>query len=75
MPVSHSRNWKAWIPWSRSVVHRLSESIASQNCISLQVDALNNELVLEKRIKEGAENLLDMDLTVRRRKSVFSALP
>ncbi|KAF8195553.1 Rapamycin-insensitive companion of mTOR, N-term-domain-containing protein [Pholiota molesta] len=39
-----------------------------------QVDALNNELVLEKRIKEGAENLLDMDLTPGQRLKVESEL-
>lgn len=30
----------------------------------LQVSWLNNQLVLENRIKEGAENLLNMSLTV-----------
>jgi len=31
---------------------------------SLQLAWLNNQLVLENRIKDGAENLLDMSLSV-----------
>ncbi|KAF8967140.1 Rapamycin-insensitive companion of mTOR, N-term-domain-containing protein [Flammula alnicola] len=41
---------------------------------SEQVDLLNNELVLENRIKEGAENLLNMDLTDTQRLQVESEL-
>jgi len=31
----------------------------------LQLEALNNQLALENRIKEGAESMLNMQLTVR----------
>ncbi|KIM43166.1 hypothetical protein M413DRAFT_443978 [Hebeloma cylindrosporum] len=41
---------------------------------SEQVDALNDQLVLENRIKEGAENLLNMNLTEFQRAQVESEL-
>ena len=47
--VEHNDDRLVWVPDS----HRAS-----------QVDILNNQLVLENRIKEGAENLLNMQLNV-----------
>jgi hypothetical protein len=32
--------------------------------MTIQLEALNNQLILEYRIQEGAENLLNMELAV-----------